>query len=85
MKFSSGHGYAHLKSKKNVSEESLGKNFKKFPNTIHIAKKRKSEQQHHTHTQTHTHTHTHTHTQRNKTKQKKNMHIFSINEDLLEF
>ena len=76
MKFSSGHRYAHPKSKKMFQRKA----WVKFKKTIHIAEKRKSEHYHqpqvqagrqadrqtdlHTQTYTHTHTHTHTHTQK---------------------
>ena len=43
MKFSSGHRYAHPKSKKMFQRKA----WVKFKKTIHIAEKRKSEHYHH--------------------------------------
>ena len=62
MKFSSGHGYAHPKSKKIIQRKASVKIFKKFPKTVQVAEKRKSQRQHHPRYTTQTHTHTHTNT-----------------------
>ena len=78
MKFSSGHGYAHPKSKEIIQRKAWVKILKNSLKQYRQLKKGNLNASTIPDTpHKHIHIHTHTpHTQRSKTKQKKNMHYF---------